>query len=157
VQQPSGVALLLAQLGTHASTRFATRLAELDLTPPQVGVLRVVGQQPGLSQQAVAERLGAAPSRVVKLVDELAARGLVERRRSAVDRRIYELSIPESAGERVTAVRRAVGQHDAAMVAGLSQDEVQTLIALLRKVAESQGLDPGAGPRHGEPQPAREA
>ncbi len=150
VKPPSGVALLLAQLGGLAAAQFAARLAELDLTPPHAGVLRIVGQNPGLSQQAVAERLGAAPSRVVKLVDELAAKGLIERHRSASDRRNYELSIPKSAADRLGAVRRAVSQHDAALVAGLSQAEVKQLVALLAKVADSQGLTPGAAPGRGQ-------
>ena len=32
-----GAAFLLAQLGAHAARRFADRVAELDLTPPQAG------------------------------------------------------------------------------------------------------------------------
>jgi DNA-binding MarR family transcriptional regulator len=70
VARPSGIAFLLAQLGSHASERFAARLAELDLTPAHLGVLRVVGQHPGLSQQAVSERTGALPSQIVRLIDE---------------------------------------------------------------------------------------
>jgi DNA-binding MarR family transcriptional regulator len=146
MKPPSGVALLLAQLGAHASGRFAARLAELDLTPAHAGVLRIIGQNPGLSQQSVSERLGAAPSRVVKLVDELEDMGLVERRRSADDRRTYELSIATGAVHQMAAVRSAVSQHEAALVASLSTEERQTLVTLLRKVAEAQGLMPGGAP-----------
>src|ERR1700712_4834080 len=142
MKPPSGVALLLAQLGAHASDRFAARLAELDLTPAHAGVLRIIGQNPGLSQQSVSERLGAAPSRVVKLVDELEDKGLVERRRSADDRLTYELSIASGATQQLAAVRSAVSQHDAALVAALSAEERQTLVSLLRKVAEAEGLLP---------------
>ena len=146
MKPPSGVALLLAQLGAHASDRFATRLAELDLTPAHAGVLRIIGQNPGLSQQSVSERLGAAPSRVVKLVDELEDKGLVERRRSVDDRRTYELSIASGATQQLAAVRSAVSQHDAMLVASLSAEERQTLVSLLRRVAEAEGLRPGGAP-----------
>ena len=140
MRPPSGAALLLSRLGAHVSARFAQRLSELDLTPAQVGVLRVVGQSPGLSQQAVAERLAASPSRVVKLVDELEERGLVERRRSATDRRQQELHLAEGAGERVAAVRAVVRDHDAEVTGALDAQELETLVGLLRKVAEAQGL-----------------
>jgi DNA-binding MarR family transcriptional regulator len=140
VRPPSGAALLLSSLGAHVSARFAERLSELDLTPAQVGVLRVVGRSPGLSQQAVAERLGASPSRVVKLVDELEERGLVERRRSATDRRQQELHLAAGAGERVAAVRQVVSDHDADLTAALSTEEREALVGLLRKVAQAQGL-----------------
>jgi DNA-binding MarR family transcriptional regulator len=137
---PSGAALLLSQVGARVAVRFAERLAELALTPAQVGVLRVVGQSPGLSQQALALRLGAAPSRVVKLVDELEEHGLVERRRSQTDRRHHELHIADGAADRVAAVRRVVREHDADITAALTEDELATLLALLRKVAAAQGL-----------------
>jgi DNA-binding MarR family transcriptional regulator len=149
VPRPSGIAFLLAQLGAHTSERFAARLAELDLTPAHVGVLRVVGQQPGLSQQALSERLGSLPSRIVRLVDELEERGLVERRRSQTDRRNHELYVAADAGERLGAVLAAVGAHDTEVTRGLTAREKQTLAELLAKVAKEQGLDSDVHPAFG--------
>ena len=147
--RPSGIAFLLSQLGAHTSARFAERLAELDLTPEHVGVLRVVGQQPGLSQQALAIRMGALPSRIVRLVDELEERGLVERRRSAADRRNYELHTAADAGDRIGAVMAAIGDHDAELTRGLTGTERQALAELLGKIAADQGLNPEAHPAYG--------
>ena len=146
--RPSGIAFLLAQLGSHVSDRFAARLAALDLTPSHVGVLRVVGQNPGLSQQALSERMGALPSRIVRLVDELEERGLVERRRSVTDRRNHELYVAEGAGERLGEVLAVVGEHDAEITTGLTAREKQTLVALLGKVAAQQELNPEAHPAY---------
>jgi len=149
VPRPSGIAFLLAQLGAHTSERFAARLSELDLTPAHVGVLRVVGQSPGLSQQALSERLGALPSRIVRLVDELEERGLVERRRSQTDRRNHELHVAADAGERLGAVLAAVGEHDTEMTRGLTAQELQTLAELLAKMAAEQGLGGDVHPAYG--------
>ncbi len=135
--KPTGIALLISQLGGRVSAEFARRVAEVGLTPPQVAVLRVVGQNPGLSQRDVADRLGTAPSRVVQLVDELEARGIITRTRSATDRRNYELTISEEAPPEVARVREIVRDHDAAWVASLSADEIAELRRLLRKVNES--------------------
>jgi hypothetical protein len=42
-QQPrTGSAFLLAQLGAHAAAGFAARIAALDLTPAQAGLLRLM-------------------------------------------------------------------------------------------------------------------
>jgi DNA-binding MarR family transcriptional regulator len=153
VARPTGIAFLLAQLGAYTSERFAARLAELDLTPAHVGVLRVVGQNPGLSQQGLSERLGALPSRIVRLIDELEERGLVERRRSQTDRRNYELYVAARAGERLGAVLAAVGEHDAAITDGLTAAEKQTLAELLSKVAARQGLNPEAHPSYSTRKP----
>jgi DNA-binding MarR family transcriptional regulator len=125
---------------------MAERLAEVGLAPAHLGVLRIVGRSPGTSQQAVAVGLGVAPSRVVALVDELEAEGLVERRRSTTDRRLQELHVPAAAGPRMARVRAIVRDHDADLTAGLSEDERAQLTVLLGRVAEQQGLEPEAHP-----------
>src|ERR1700759_5437185 len=73
----TGSAFLLAQLGAHAAARFADRIASLDLTPAQAGLLRLIAREPGQSQQAIAGQLGTPASRLVLLVDELEGRGLI--------------------------------------------------------------------------------
>src|SRR5437763_8702685 len=83
----AGLAFLLSQVGAHAAARFAERLAPLNLTPPHAGILRVIQQADGLSQQALGEKLGMFPSRLVVVLDELEQRGLVERRDNPADRR----------------------------------------------------------------------
>ncbi|MDT7546237.1 MAG: hypothetical protein QOE99_2347 [Actinomycetota bacterium] len=134
------MALLLAQVGTHTARRFAARVAELGLTPAHVGVLRLVGQRPGLSQQALAESLGVVPSKVVLLVDDLEARKVVERRRDPTDRRQYALHLSADADEELARVRDVVRRHDEDITAGLTATERKQLLALLSKVAAAQGL-----------------
>src|SRR5690242_19798162 len=75
-RQPA--AFLLAQVGAHAASKFAERLAALDLSPPDAGVLRILASKPAITQQALASHLGVLPSRLVGLVDDLEARGLIE-------------------------------------------------------------------------------
>jgi DNA-binding MarR family transcriptional regulator len=134
------VALLLAQVGTHTARRFAARVAELGLTPAHVGVLRLVAQRPGLSQQALAEALGVVPSKVVLLVDDLEARRVVERRRDPTDRRQYALHLAADADEELARVRDVVRRHDEDITAALTAAERKQLLALLSKVAAAQGL-----------------
>lgn len=146
VTKPSGLALLLSQLGADVSAGFARRLAPLDLTPAHVGVLRVLALRPGISQQVLAEAIGAVPSRVVKLLDELGDRGLVERRRSETDRRHHELHLAPSARARLDAVMAVVLEHDREVGAGLRADERRELVALLGKLAEARGIGNHAHP-----------
>src|SRR5262249_58279317 len=74
-----GVAFLLAQLGHHAATQFAEKMATIELSPPHAGILRAIAAESGRSQQALSAQLGMLPSRVVVYVDELEERGYVER------------------------------------------------------------------------------
>jgi DNA-binding MarR family transcriptional regulator len=146
LENPPGSAFLLSAVGAHATARFARRVAELELTPPQVGLLGLIGAEPGQSQQAVAQVLGMPPSRLVGLVDALADRGLVERRRNREDRRLHALHITGD-GEAMLARIAAIGrEHDDAICRSLDAAERGQLRTLLARIADDQGLRPGVHP-----------
>ena len=140
------IAFLVAQLGAYAAERFGERAAALDFTRPQAGLLRLISREPGLSQQAVARRLGTPPSRLVALVDGLEERGLIERRRNPGDRRNYALH-PTAAGEQaMAALGRVSLEHEQAITAPLTQAERAQLSKLLGKLAAAHDLVPGIHP-----------
>ena len=140
------IAFLVAQLGAYAAERFGERAAALDFTRPQAGLLRLISREPGLSQQAVARRLGTPPSRLVALVDGLEERGLIERRRNPGDRRNYALH-PTPAGEQaMAALGRVSLEHEQAITAPLTQAERAQLSKLLGKLAAAHDLVPGIHP-----------
>ena len=141
-----GSAFLLAQIGAHAAMCFAGRIGELDLTPPQTGLLRAVAAAPGQSQQALAKVLGTPPSRLVALVDQLDERGLVERRRNPADRRLHALHVTSAVEKLLRRIAEVGRAHDDAVCAALDDDERATLRALLGRIADEQGLTPGVHP-----------
>lgn len=145
-QSPTGVAFLLAQLGAHATTRFAKRVGAIGLDPPTVGLLRMIARQPGRSQQSLAEELGVVRSRVVALVDNLERKGLVERHRSPIDRRNHELHLTAEATRALGRMREIGLAHEREICAALSPDQHAQLRELLEAIAEQQGLDPGVHP-----------
>jgi DNA-binding MarR family transcriptional regulator len=139
-------AFLLAQLGADAAARFAQRIAELDITPPQAGLLRAVAGDPGRSQQALAAQLGTPPSRLVALVDGLEDRGLLERRRNRNDRRLHAVHLTDAGRKMLREIGRVGRAHDDAVLAVLDDDERAQLVALLRRLADAAGLQPGVHP-----------
>jgi DNA-binding MarR family transcriptional regulator len=145
-RRPIGVAFLLAQLGAHAARRFGERVAAIGLTPPDAGLIRKIASDPGISQQALAEHLGIMPSRMVALVDELEGKGIVERRRSAEDRRNYALELTERGHQVLGELSRIAAEHEEALCARLSKEEKLQLRDLCRRIAEHQGLAPGVHP-----------
>src|ERR1700761_394585 len=114
-----GIAFLLAQLGASAADEFAVALAKHDLTPPYAGIMRLLQAQPGLSQQRLAEELGLAPSRIVAYVDDLEARGWIERARDAVDRRVNVLTITAAGRAGLAAIATVGREHEKRIIAGL--------------------------------------
>ena len=141
-----GAAFLLAQLGAHAAARFAERIAGLDLTPPQAGLLRAVSATPGQSQQALARQLGTPPSRLVALVDDLDERGVLERRRNLEDRRLHALYVTDTGAALLQKIGQVARAHEHAVCASLDPAERNQLRALLARIAEEQGLKAGVHP-----------
>ncbi len=141
-----GIDFLLAQVGAHAAARFAERLEPLKLAPAQVGILRIIERQSGLSQQALADVLGMFPSRLVLVLDEMERTGLIERRASATDRRLYALHLTARGTKKLQAVGLVIRQHQDALCAALNGSERETLADLLSRIAEEQQLRPGIHP-----------
>jgi DNA-binding MarR family transcriptional regulator len=141
-----GVAFLLAQLGAHAAAAFAERLRPLELTPPQAGVLRRLGQFPGQSQRELADSLGMHAPRLVALIDELEDRGLVARDRDPEDRRNYAISLTDEGQRALAELAHVARQHELAITAALDENERAQLLALLRRVAKEQKLTPAVHP-----------
>jgi len=141
-----GLAFLLSQVGAHGSARFAERLAPLNLTPPHVGILGVIKHADGLSQQALGEKLGVFPSRLVALLDELEERGLVERRDSPNDRRSYALHLTKAGRDMLERIGRIGREHQEALCAALNESEREQLAGFLTRIVAEQGLTPGIHP-----------
>ncbi|SRR5579883_1582975 len=141
-----GLAFLLSQVGAHASARFAERLEPLGLKPAHAGILGVIQQADGLSQQALGETLGIFPSRLVAVLDELERRGLVERRDNPNDRRSYALYLTEAGRAALEQIGRIGRAHQDALCAALDSSERAQLAGLLTRIAAEQGLTPGVHP-----------
>jgi DNA-binding MarR family transcriptional regulator len=150
---PDGVAFLLVQLGFQAGRQFGERLAPLGLEQRQAGMLVRLAASEGRSQQAIAALLGINATQMVFLVDELERLGLVERRRNPADRRSHALYLTGPGQAMLARVRAASADHEASVTAGLTGEEREQLLTLLRRIAAEQGLAtqalPGPPPAHG--------
>jgi len=139
-------AFLLAQLGAHAASQFAERLAVLELAPPDAGILRLLRMAAGLSQQELASKLQIHPSRLVAILDNLEKRGFVERRANPDDRRLYSLYLTKDGGEVLERIGKVAREHQDALLSVLNQEERDELANLLLKIADQQGLVRGVHP-----------
>src|SRR5215472_7790313 len=142
----SAPAFLLAQVGAHAASRFAQGLRPIGLSPAHAGILRILDAAPAITQQALAGALGSPPSRLVGLVDDLEAKGLVERQANESDRRRYALCLTAKGKSLLHTIGSLAREHQDTLLAALSQDERQQLTALLLRIAEHQGLRKGVHP-----------
>jgi DNA-binding MarR family transcriptional regulator len=142
----AGLAFLLSQVGSHSANRFAERLEPLGFKPAHAGILRVIKQSDGLSQQSLGEKLGIFPSRLVSLIDELERLHLVERRSSLVDRRSYSLYLTDAGREALEKIGLVSRDLQNSVCAALDETERAQLAEFLRRIAAEQGLVPGVHP-----------
>jgi DNA-binding MarR family transcriptional regulator len=129
---------LLSRVGTIAQKRFAARLESLGLTTRMWGALNVLDHAGAITQGALCKGTGMDPSSMVSTIDELEAKGLVERRPHPSDRRAHALHITDAGRETLARGRRIARQAQEELLAPLDDDEREQLRALLLRIAVAQ-------------------
>lgn len=138
---------LAAWVSKRARADVQLALAEHGLATSDHGVLVALADFGALSQQQLADRLGADKSHVVRLIDQLEQRGLVTRAPDPTDRRRHRIELTPAGRKLVRAVTPITEEVEAAHLKALSAAERRTLAALLQRVLESQDRA-RAGQRH---------
>jgi DNA-binding MarR family transcriptional regulator len=132
---------LLSKVGFEASQRFRSMLKPLGLEPRQFALLRHVAGSEGQTQQALGDALGIPKSRMVALVDDLEARGLVERRLRPDDRRARALHVTTEGARCLGEALEVAEAHEAYVRERLSPAEHQQLVQMLQRLTISEDLE----------------
>lgn len=111
-----------------------TVAAEADITPGLLGMLQVIAANPGLAQSRLAEAMEVDRSTIVKVVDQLQARGLIVRDPSPHDKRSYCLRLTESGIRELRHMQELMLQHEDDFTQPLSAEERELLIRLLERL-----------------------
>lgn len=129
---PSGeagfrVALLLRELESRVHSRVAASLEATGLTLPQITAIKAIAHSGPLTVTALARGISATKSTVVGIVDRLEAQGLLERRRSAADRREVLVAFAPAAASRVRQIRALVDEVFSDAFAGVPSEHLAAL------------------------------
>jgi DNA-binding MarR family transcriptional regulator len=124
---------------------FLRRMAPFELRPVDYSVLSVIAHNPGVTSRQICAALDILPPNLVGMVKALQRRRLITRRPHPSDRRAQGLHLTPT-GERLYREAQATASAlEAEATAALTADEVQTLIALLRKVYRPGAASTGFG------------
>ncbi len=126
---------LLSRTGLLAQKRFAEQMEALELTPRMWGTLTVLCAEGSVTQQSLCQSLGIDPSSMVATLDELEAKGLVERRRNPADRRAHALHLTARGRQEVTRGRRLIRRAEDDLLSPLAPSQRKQLHELLLRVA----------------------
>jgi MarR family transcriptional regulator, lower aerobic nicotinate degradation pathway regulator len=130
-------AFLLSWVARSAERRFHRTVEEHGLTPHQLGVLSALRGGP-LVQSRISERLDIFKPAMVAIVNQLEAKGLVERRPHPSDRRALEVHLLPAADGLLDAVDADLADLADELFAPLSADERAVMHAALRRIAAAQ-------------------
>lgn len=144
--RPARIGFLLSQLGTHAADVFADEIQHLGITASEAGVIRIIAHTPGITQRALASKLGTGQSRVVALIDGLEHKDLVTRTRGATDRRQQHLDLTAVGRRLLPKLRQAAEAQETELTQGLTDQQRADLYELLSLLSSSRDLDSDVHP-----------
>ena len=133
--------MLLVKIGRMAERWFTEALKPIGLTPRHLGVLLEVRARP-TSQQALIDTIGVDPSKLVGLLNDLEADGLIVRRRDPEDRRRHIVEVSKEGRARIAAAERAAKAVEDRLFGGLDSEQRTELLALAQ-VADTSGIYEG--------------
>ena len=143
---------LLGDVSRLIRMRFDARAEELGLTRAQWRVLAQLRRREGINQSALAEILEIEPITLVRHIDRLVAKELVERRPDPDDRRAWKLYLKEEVQPVLDRLRRLSEQTREDALAGVPHDQREQLIDnLLIMKANLTALDSAVPPSREKP------
>ncbi|HEX8964345.1 MAG TPA: MarR family transcriptional regulator [Rhodocyclaceae bacterium] len=125
---------LVSDISRLMRQQFQRRIAGSPLTLAQARALVRISRNEGIRQVDLAELLEIQPITLVRLIDQLAEAGLVERRPDPADRRAYRLFLTGHAGAQLKLIRTVSAGTQAQALRGMKAAEASALFSALQTV-----------------------
>jgi DNA-binding MarR family transcriptional regulator len=132
-----GFHLRMAQIASfHA---FASEVGEVDLPPGRFALLTLIGRNPGISQTALSRANGRDKSSLTPVLNDLARRGLVIRRRTRADQRTYRLSLTPAGRRLLAELTRCAREHERKLDEIIGAEEQKDFVRVLKRIIAQAG------------------
>jgi DNA-binding MarR family transcriptional regulator len=125
------IGFLLHDVARLLRKRFEQRAKDLGLTRSQWQTLAYLSNNEGIHQAGLADILEIEPITLVRILDKLAERGLIERRQHPTDRRIWLLYMREEARPLLVQMRSIGDAARGEALAGVSAEDHEHLYQTL--------------------------
>ena len=122
---------LLHDVARFLRKRFEQRARDLGLTRSQWHTLAYLNANEGIHQGGLADILEIEPITLVRILDKLQDRGLIERRQHPTDRRIWQLYLRDAARPLIAEMKTIGEATRAEALAGLAEADRDHLVEML--------------------------
>lgn len=128
---------LLHRAGQCAEVLFSNETVKADLTPRQYAVLVCVGQNPDVSQTGLVEQTGVDRSTLADVVRRLVKKGLLQRKRTKRDARMYAVRLTAKGQGILSSVKPVASKVDQRILAVLKSDQRSNFIESLGEIVKA--------------------
>ncbi|NNU80328.1 MarR family transcriptional regulator [Halovulum dunhuangense] len=114
------------------------------LTPVQIRVLQILAEKGHATPKEISRRMGVSQATMSALIDKLAAKGMVERRRSDADKRQTNVVLTVKGGQAVDDAPDPLQQLYVRQFEAMEEWEQAMVVAVLERVAgmlDTTGMD----------------
>ncbi len=130
---------LLHRAGQCADELFANKIGKSDLTPRQYAVLQTVAKSEDVSQTGLVDATGIDRSTLADIVRRLVERGMLQRRRTKEDARMYAVRLSAAGRNALDSAAPGAVATNEALLATLPSSQRAQFVAALQKIVETMG------------------
>lgn len=128
------VGFLLHEVARLLRKRFEQRAGNQGLTRSQWQTIAYLAKQEGVHQACLADTLEIEPMTLVRILDRLEHRGLIERRQDPEDRRAWRLYLTDAARPVLAAMQPLGEATRAEALKGVGDEDRDRLIQILTQM-----------------------
>jgi len=138
--------LRLAQIAAYRA--FEERVTGFGKAPRYLGLLMIIGENPGANQTSLAEAVGLRRSSLVAILDQLERDRIVQRDPAPGDRRSKAVRLTDHGARVLQDLTEEAAAHEAALTEGIAAADLAVVHAALDRIilnmraAEGQGAGP---------------
>jgi DNA-binding MarR family transcriptional regulator len=138
-RRPQSALHLLHRAGQCADELFALNVGKTELTPRQFAVLAAAAAVEDLSQTALVDATGIDRSTLADIVRRLVERGLLARRRTKTDARMYAVKLTAAGQSAMKVAGPVAEQTDETLLASLPASQRAQFLSALDRIVETMG------------------
>jgi len=128
------------RMAQAAAFQAFSRLArEVGTRPGRFATLMLIGRNPGISQTALSRANGRDKSSLTPVLNDLARRGLVRRRRTRADQRAYRLSLTPAGKLLLAQLLRCARAHERNLDRIIGAREQKSFVRVLKRIIAEVG------------------
>jgi DNA-binding MarR family transcriptional regulator len=135
---------LLHRAGQCAEVLFTNETGKTDLTPRQYAILATVSQNPDVSQTGLVDQTGVDRSTLADIVRRLVKKGLLQRKRTRRDARMYAVRLTQKGQNALNAVKPAAARVDQRLLSALGTEERGVFIGALGEIVRAMNRQAAA-------------